>query len=204
MLDNGNNYMSFNDFSELPQIPYKILEILLTSNNETVEDFWKVLHYADVNALDKPNLTYEEKYNLIWLGDSIEQNYQVFIKPMVGSSLDTAEAQTQFRIYRVTSMPETQYEATICIEADFITNEKTPLVYQNGILCERTDLMESMFLSIMNGRDIGVGSGFVTFNREFTRSCNSQLSLGNSKTFYGRALVVAMNFMGAESGGMCG
>ena len=183
MLSNGNSSMAFNDFSEMPYIPYKMLEALLTEESQVAQDFWKLLKYADVDALDKDNLTYEEKVELIWRGESLEQNFNVFLKPLIGSSLDTAEAQTQLRIFRFTSMPTNQFEAILTIEADFITNEKTALVYQNGMLCERTDLMESMFLNIFNGRDIGVGSGFVTFNREFSRSCNSQLNIGNSQSF---------------------
>ena len=204
MLSNGNSSMAFNDFSEMPYIPYKMLEALLTEESQVAQDFWKLLKYADVDALDKDNLTYDEKVELIWRGESLEQNYNVFLKPLIGSSLDTAEAQTQLRIFRFTSMPTNQFEAILTIEADFITNEKTALVYQNGMLCERTDLMESMFLNIFNGRDIGVGSGFVTFNREFSRSCNSQLNIGNSKSFYGRSLVLAINFASGESGGLCG
>ncbi len=204
MLSNGNSSMAFNDFSEMPYIPYKMLEALLTEESQVAQDFWKLLKYADVDALDKDNLTYDEKVELIWRGESLEQNFNVFLKPLIGSSLDTAEAQTQLRIFRFTSMPVNQFEAILTIEADFITNEKTALVYQNGMLCERTDLMESMFLNIFNGRDIGVGSGFVTFNREFSRSCNSQLNIGNSKSFYGRSLVLAINFASGESGGLCG
>lgn len=204
MLANDNSSMAFNSFKEMPQIPYKVLAVFLTDNSETVENFWKLLKYADVNALDKDNLTYEEKIALIWTGDSIEQNYNIFLKPLIGSSLDTAEAQTQLRIFRYTTVPVTQFEAVMTIEADFITNEKTALVYQNGILCERTDLMESLFLDVMNGRDIEVGSGYVVFNRELSRSCNSQLNIGNSKSFYGRSLVLAMEFVGGESGGLCG
>ena len=204
MLANGNSSVAFNDFSEMPYIPYKILETLLTEESQVAEDFWKLIKYADVDALEKDNLTYDEKIALIWRGESIEQNFNVFLKPLVGSSLDTAEAQTQLRIFRFTNMPTNQFEAIITFEADFITNEKTALVYQNGMLCERTDLMESMFLNIMNGRDIGVGSGWITFNREFSRSCNSQLNIGNSKSFYGRSLVMAINFANGESGGLCG
>ncbi len=204
MLSNGNSSMAFNDFSEMPYIPYKMLEALLTEGSQVAQDFWKLLKYADVDALDKTDLTYEEKIELIWRGESLEQNYNVFLKPLIGSSLDTAEAQTQLRIFRFTSMPTNQFESIITIEADFITNEKTALVYQNGMLCERTDLMESMFLNIFNGRDIGLGSGYVNFNREFSRSCNSQLNIGNSKSFYGRSLVLAISFASGESGGLCG
>ena len=204
MLANGNSSLAYNSFQEMPQMPYKIVAALLTETSKSAEDFWKLLKYTDVDALDKDNLTYDEKVALIWTGNSIEQNYNVFLKPLVGSSLDTAEAQTQLRIFRFTTMPTNQYEAIITIEADFITNEKTALVYQDGYLCERTDIMESLFLDIMNGRDIEIGSGFLVFNRELSRSCNSQLNIGNSKTFYGRSLVMALEFISGESGGICG
>lgn len=204
MLANGNSSMAFNNYKEMPQIPYKVISTLLTDESESAEKFWKLLKYADVNALDKDNLTYDEKFALIWTGDSIEQNYNVFLKPLIGSSLDTAEAQTQLRVFRFTTMPITRFESIMTIEADFITNEKTCLVYQDGILCERTDLMESLFLDVMNGRDIEVGSGVVMFDRELSRSCNSQLNIGNSKTFYGRSLVMALEFISGESGGLCG
>ena len=204
MLANGNSSMAFNNYKEMPQIPYKVIAALLTEESQSAEDFWKLLKYADVDALSKPNLSYDEKIALIWNGDSIEQKYNVFLKPLVGSSLDDAEAQIQLRIFRYTTMPITRFEAVMTIEADFITNEKTCLVYQNGLLCERTDLMESLFLDIMNGRDIEIGSGVVVFDRELSRSCNSQLNIGNSKSFYGRSLVMALEFISGESGGLCG
>ena len=204
MLANGNSSMAFNNYKEMPQIPYKVIAALLTEESQSAEDFWKLLKYADVDALSKPNLSYDEKIALIWNGDSIEQKYNVFLKPLVGSSLDDAEAQIQLRIFRYTTMPITRFEAVMTIEADFITNEKTCLVYQNGLLCERTDLMESLFLDIMNGRDIEIGSGVVMFDRELSRSCNSQLNIGNSKSFYGRSLVMALEFISGESGGLCG
>lgn len=204
MLANGNTSMAFNNFKEMPQLPYKVIAALLTEESQSAEDFWKLLKYADVDALSKPNLSYDEKLALVWNGDSIEQKYNVFLKPLVGSSLDDAEAQTQLRIFRYTTMPTTRFEAIMTIEADFITNEKTCLVYQDGLLCERTDLMESLFLDIMNGRDIEIGSGVVMFDRELSRSCNSQLNIGNSKSFYGRSLVMALEFISGESGGLCG
>ena len=204
MLANGNSSMAFNNYKEMPQLPYKIIATLLTEESKSAEDFWKLLKYADVEALSKPNLTYDEKVALIWRGDSIEQNYNVFLKPLVGSSMDDAEAQTQLRVFRFTTQPVTRFEAVMTIEADFITNEKTCLVYQDGLLCERTDLMESLFLDVMNGRDIEIGSGVVMFDRELSRSCNSQLNIGNSKSFYGRSLVMALEFISGESGGLCG
>ena len=99
MLANGNDYMAFNDFKEMPQLPYKVITTLLTEESQSAEDFWKLLKYVDTDALSKPNLTYDEKIALIWDGNSIEQNYNVFLKPLIGSSMDDAEAQTQLRVF---------------------------------------------------------------------------------------------------------
>lgn len=204
MLANENNYMAFNNFSEMPDLPYKIIEVLLTDTSQDAEDFWKLLKYTEVNALKQKNLTLKEKKAMIWQGESIEQNFNVFLKPLIGSAMDSAEAQTQLRLYRYNTIPTTQFEAIVCFEADFVTNEKTSLVRRNKILCERTDVMEALFLSVMNGRDIEIGSGVFQFNREMSRSCNSQLNIGNSKSFYGRSLILALQFVGADSGGGCG
>ena len=204
MLANENNYMDFNNFSEMPDFPYKIIEVLLTDTSQDAEDFWKLLKYTEVNALKQKNLTLKEKKAMIWQGESIEQNFNVFLKPLIGSAMDSAEAQTQLRLYRYNTVPTTQFEAIVCFEADFVTNEKTSLVRRNKILCERTDVMEALFLSVMNGRDIEIGSGVFQFNRELSRSCNSQLNIGNSKSFYGRSLILALQFVGADSGGGCG
>ena len=204
MLANGNNTMAFNNFEEMPEFPYRMIEVLLKETSQDVEDFWKLLKYTDQNALKNDNLTLAEKKALIWTGDSIEQNYNIFLKPLIGSSLDSADAQTQLRLYRYNTTPTNQYEAIICFEADFITNEKTALVRRNGLLCERTDVMESLFINIMNGRDIKIGSGIFTFDRTLSRSCNSQLNISNSKSFYGRSLIMALRFVSSDSGGVCG
>lgn len=204
MLANENNYMVFNNFSEMPDFPYKIIEVLLTDTSQDAEDFWKLLKYTEVNALKQKNLTLKEKMAMVWQGESVEQNFNVFLKPLIGSAMDSAEAQTQLRLYRYNTTPTTQFEAIVCFEADFVTNEKTSLVRRNKILCERTDVMEALFLSVMNGRDIEIGSGVFQFNRGLSRSCNSQLNIGNSKSFYGRSLILALQFVGADSGGGCG
>lgn len=212
MVSNGNKDMAFNTFKDLPLIPYKIIDVLLpdkTQNNtpetlQKIEDFWKLLKYPTIQCLSEPNLSYREKVKMIWRGDSLEQDYNVFLKPLIGSSLDTAQSQTQLRLYRYNNIPNDRFSSVACFEIDFLTNEKTSLVRYNGLLCERTDVMESFFLDIFNGRDLGIGSGMFEYNRELSRSCQSLLALNNSKTMYGRSLVMALSYIGGESGGVCG
>lgn len=200
---NGNNVLAFNNFIDVPQIPYKIIEVLITNNSQEVEDFWKMLKYADIDCLGKPNLSMEEKKNIIWNGDSIENQYSIFFKPLIGSAMDTAVSQIQLRLFRYSIYPTTQLEAIICFEADFITNEKSSLVRKDGVLMERTDLMETTFLNFMNGRDIKVGSGYFSFDKELSRSCDSQLNISNSKSFYGRSLIMGIRYMYNEVGVDC-
>lgn len=203
MLSNNNDSVGFSSFSEMPFLSYKIIEVLLESNTEQAESLWKLLKYPTVDCLEKENLTFEEKRKMIWFGDPEEQNYNVFVKPLLGSSMFTAEAQTQLRIFRNNTQPIDNYNSIVHFETDFITNEKSSLVRKDRMICERTDLMESYYLDIMNGRDITIGSGYLTFNKEYSRSCNSQLNISNSKSFYGRTLMMALNYSNVEYGGVC-
>lgn len=124
MLSNGNSGMAFNSFEELPLIPYKIIEELLSDKSENVENIWKLLKYTTPDALKKENLTDEEKDKMIWRGETMEQDFSIFMKPLVSSSLETAESQTQIRLYRYNNLPIDRLQAIVCFEIDIITNEK--------------------------------------------------------------------------------
>lgn len=201
MLNNNNSSTSYNNFSEIPLFPYKIVEVLLKDKTDTVEDFWKMLKYNTIDCLSKKNLTLKEKKSLIWNGDTEQNRFNIFFKPLIGDSLIEASDQTQFRLYRDTIVPTNQFKAIVTFRIDFITNEITSLVRKDGILMERTDLMETTFLNFMNGRDIDLGSGYLTFDRTLTRSCNSQLTINNSRTLFGRSLIMGLNYSIADVGG---
>lgn len=193
-MNNDNKDIKYNDFKNQPLIPYKILEALLTNTSESANRLFKLLKYNDIDCLSKPNLTLREKKALIWRGQDIEQNYNIFVKPLIGSSLTDSESQSQMRIYRYSTYPTNKIEATISIQIIFLTNEKSSLVEVDGILCERTDVMESEFLNIINGRDISIGSGYITFDREVIRSSTSQINVSNSRSVYGRSLLIALKY----------
>lgn len=193
-MNNDNKDIKYNDFKNQPLIPYKILEALLTNTSESANKLFKLLKYNDIDCLSKPNLTLREKKALIWRGQDIEQNYNIFVKPLIGSSLVDSESQSQMRIYRYSTYPTNKIEATISIQIIFLTNEKSSLVEVDGILCERTDVMESEFLNIINGRDISIGSGYITFDREVIRSSTSQINVSNSRSVYGRSLLIALKY----------
>ena len=229
-LINDNSSVAYNNFSEVPTIPYNMLKVLLGEDDDKITDdmkygvptqiaeVWKILKYNTVDCIsekfDKNSgslvpvknwLTFEERKQMIWDDMQADEGQcSIFLKPLIGTSLNTAEMQTQIRLYRISTLPISQYDAVLCYEIDIITNERTCLVERNKILTERTDLLENLLLSIYNGRDIGVGSGYLSFDKELTRSCGSMLNINNSKTLYGRSIVFGLNFASPEVGGYCG
>lgn len=199
MIRNGSSDSAINDFGMLPLIPDRIVNALLDNESEEAEMFWKLLVYSRPDALEQDNLTQDEKINCIWDGETLENEFHIFYKPLIGAALDTAQSQTQMRLYRINTSPTTKLSALINFEIVFITNEKESMVRYNGVLVERTDLLETLFLDIMNGRDIGIGIGKLKYDKELSRGCGSVLGINNSKTFYGRTIVMGLRFMSADS-----
>ena len=100
MLQNENNYISVNNFMSIPKIPYQIFVHLLANQSNECEMLWKLLKYTDINCLEKDNLSFKEKYDLIWQGQTDEQNYRVFAKPLLTNSLSDADEMIQLRMFR--------------------------------------------------------------------------------------------------------
>lgn len=196
-LNNSNNIISVNDFSEMPKIPYAITSALIKYGSENL---WKLLKYQTVDALDKQNLTLEEKKKLIWDGSSDEQNYTIFLKGLIGNSLDDSREQMRLQIFRHGTMPITKIDASLVYEFDIITHEKCSTIKYEGIIYERTDLIEEEILSCLNGREIGIGT-FISFDREKSRSCQSIMNISNSKSFYGRSLFLCLDLISPNTGG---
>ena len=57
--------MAFNKFTTLPSVPYKILSYL-AENNERI---FKALYYQGSDALDQPDLTLEQKLDMIYVDE---------------------------------------------------------------------------------------------------------------------------------------
>lgn len=201
MLNNGNSTTAYNDFSKLPLFPYKIIEYLIKYGSQ---EFWKLLKYQTVDALDQNDLTIKEKKELIWDGKNTEeQNYNVFLKPLVTNTLDDAESHCQIRLYRYDTVPENHLSAIIIYQLDIITPEKCANVYYEDVLCERTDLLETFLLNDLNGCDLG-GTNSLMFDRTLSRTCKSLINISNSKSFYGRSLFIGQRLTNPTTDGGCG
>lgn len=208
MLSNGNSTLSYNNFKLMPEVPNMILTKLMTDTSTSAENLWKLLKYPTYEPLINPNLTFDEKYAMVW--SPKQPNYEqenlfnVFLKPLIPSALNTAEEQLQLRIYRYINKPITTLESMLIYQFDVITQEACSLVYnENDVMCERTDLIESYLLDCLNGSDLQIGSSFFTFSAQMNNQIGSVLDINNAKSLFGRTMRLALSYVGADNGGVC-
>ena len=207
-MSNIQSKQTFASYLKVSEIPYIIIKKLALSETNISQKIWKLLKYTTTDALEKPNLTFEEKMEMVWTPDkqnSTQQNlFTVFLKPLISSSLNTDESQTQLKIFRNTINALDQYSSVINFEFNVIVNEMASMAYnENNILVEKTDLLESLLLDELQGLDLGVGSSNLMFTRMSGGICNSQLSINNGKSLYGRSFIMALRYFNNSKGGVC-
>lgn len=178
-----------NMFTDMPQIPYRILVYLIEHN----ENLFKLLKYNTPYALDESNLSKEEKIALLYTNTGREIDYHIFFKPLIGEEM--TDSSTQLRLYKARITPSTNLKAVLNYEFDIVVGTKTDLVYdEEGIPCSRLDLIEHEIIDTLCGIDeFGVG-GF-QFSRELSNLCVQNTGLSNSKAFFGSSFVLACNWV---------
>lgn len=170
------------NLKEVPQMPYKIAEYLIESADE---NFWKILYYRDVDAVFKEPLTKAQKSNLIWI-DQPQEQCNIFFSRMVKDAIP--ESKTIIKIYNGIMTPRDAHTCSVLWTFEFLWGGDLSIVYdEDGIPCNRGDLLMQYFMSCINGKYIG-GVGDISFDTRIYRYTNSQSLMGNSKTYTGHAI----------------
>lgn len=167
----------YNSLSRLPTVPYNILTYL-AQNDEII---WKLLKYNDYEALSKPDLTFEEKLELIWR-DGPQEEYGIFLTNLIEDAI--AESKCILKCYQYYIHASALYNSTVVYAFDFLYGGKMALVNYNGIPVSRGDLFINRLLTVLNGVEVG-GIGKLTFFDDMSRYDLARSIIGNSKTFTG-------------------
>jgi hypothetical protein len=184
----------YNRFNQLPYVPYQIISYLAEQNDR----IFKLLKYNDIDALNKPNLTMEQKRQLIWDGQDDMENYNIFLTNVQPN--EEIKNRTIMKVYRYNMEPDNQVSAIACYRFDILFGSKIPLVTYNGITCNRGDVIEMEIMRSLNGEDVA-GVGFLQYNNQLTTLCSSQVGIGNNYTFTGLTIVMGTNITDIEAGG---
>lgn len=188
--------MQFNNYNSLPSVPYKII-VYLAENNQRL---FKVLYYQGSNALSQPDLTFDQIIDMIYVDEGKESDKHIFMKPLISEEM--IESATQLRLYKYGISPDSSMISTINYRFDIITGAKTSLVYDNGIPCNRLDIIETELLNSLNGIDL-FGTGKFQFNRDLSTQDKQILTLSNSKNFFGSLMILSVRWMNTDSGDAC-
>lgn len=177
----------YNSMKALPSIPYAIMSYLATKD----EIIWKLLVYNDYNALDKPNLTFQQKMDLIWVPEKnkLQSEYSVFLTNLVEDAI--SESKCIMKLYNYYVHAKELYKSTVVYSFDFLYGGNMSLVEYDGIPVSRGDLFINRILTILNGANVG-GVGTLAFLDDMSRYDLARSVVGNSKTFTGVQLFMSV------------
>lgn len=174
----------YNSLTALPYIPYRILSYLATEE----EILWKLLAYNDYDALSKPNLTFQEKMDLVWKTGP-QGKFSVFFTNLVEDAVP--ESRCIMKLYDFYIHAKELYTSTIVYAFDFLYGGNMALVDYDGVPVSRGDLFINRILTTLNGADVG-GVGKLTFLDDMSRYDLGRSIIGNSKTFTGVQLFLSV------------
>lgn len=186
---------SYNTYSTMPYIPYKIVMALIDNEN-----LFKLLYYSTYDALSKPNLTVKQKQDMIWNGQDRTDDYTIFLTN-IQPNLETI-ARPVLKIYRYDTLPQNYVNSVISYQFDILFGTKIPMVEYNGVPCNRGDLIEMELMKSLNGKDVA-GVGFLQFSRELSNLSRSRVGIGNNYTFTGVSIVMSTIYTDAGNVNGC-
>ena len=177
------NESSYNQYDGLQNFTLLIIQHLMLNN----EDIWKLLKYDTKDALEKPNLTREEKAKLIYPGASggDMDDYRVFRTPYLDDL--TTNQQAQLRVYLESITPDTRLYGTVDVNIEVICHVKMIEIndYQN-----RAESIVWQVIKTLNGADVG-GIGKLFFDRNGSFYDLIKMNRYNNRNFYGYTITMS-------------
>jgi hypothetical protein len=179
---------AYDKFESIPLIPYNIISYMINYEN----DIWKLLHYNDANAWKSdsshPNLTTEEKSQLIYDGIMPINNARVFTN--LGQD-DSILAETSFiRVGLPEIIPTNHIRGASTIGFEILTHYKVSMLsnYQS-----RADTILQKLIALFNGADID-GIGRIFFDARTNSRCKA-IQIGQVP-YRGKGLIMCANILG--------
>lgn len=177
------NESSYNQYDGLQNFTLFIIQHLMLNN----EDIWKLLKYDTQDALEKPNLTREEKASLIYPGASggDMDDYRVFRTPYLDDL--TTNQQAQLRVYLESVTPDTLLYGTVDVNIEVICHVKMIELndYQN-----RAESIVWQVIKTLNGAEVG-GIGKLFFDRNGSFYDLIKMNRYNNRNFYGYTITMS-------------
>lgn len=186
-----NTFSVYNRFVNISNFSINIINYLI-DHNETI---WKLLKYETNDALSKPNLTTDEKTNLIYSGMSsadnpanyhdIEKEYRIFTKGMSSDAIE--EYCSQLHIFLGKLSPQNRVTGRVDMYIQIISHNAI-LILDN---CQnRNEVLLQQIINTLNGATIE-GRTQLSFNKENGSSNQARWYKFAEKWYEGYQLVMS-------------
>lgn len=182
----------YNQFDNLPYVPYNIIVKLFENDN-----LWKMIYYNTYDCLSQAPLTMEQKSDLIWKDQDRMEDYNIFLSSLNENMLP--ESKTFIKLYNLDMSPDNHIVSTVAYQFEIFCGGKISMIDYNGIPANRLDVIKMEVLKVLNGEDVA-GVGVLQFNSKLTRLCRSGSgTLGDGRKFHGTNLVMATQISSVSS-----
>ena len=180
---------SFHDYNKYKQIPSIGDEIIsyLIRNNETI---WKLLKYPSHDALSKPNLSIQEKRDMIYKNQTQDSSkYRVFRQSFLddGQNVEVSD----LRIYVCYVEPTTYVNGRIDFYLDVLSHRKIIILEDSS---NRNEIFMQQIIETLNGKDVG-GNGLFYFDKKANYR-NEVMLFQFGKYYEGYKIVMSVNIGG--------
>lgn len=146
---------AYNDFHSFSKIAYNCIKYLMEKN----ELVWKLLKYTEPDAWNKPDLTFEEKSQLIYAGQQDSSQYHVF---MDSKQPDVLMAEiTLLRIMPYYAVGVNRTVGYIEVSMEVFSHYK--INHMNNYQTRIDTIIEEL-LALFNGSNVG-SLGLMSFNK---------------------------------------
>ena len=125
-----SEYNSMNRYENLDSIETKILQHLIYSNTKHANNFWKLLKYSTLNALSEPDLTIEERLQLVNNDSGYPTDKRVFLSPFIDDAW-SAQCSSVY-IFTERIKPINAQTSYVIVTVEIITHAKVAIVNGDG------------------------------------------------------------------------
>lgn len=176
-ISTGTN--GYNTYDNLPNIPYNIMTYLFSNDN-----LFKLLKYADADALSKPNLSNSEKASLIYNGETDSTSFRLFQDSFTDDAYNVMCSMIRIFPYfinpinRTSGIVDIVLEAITHVKVNYLDNYKTRIPY-----------MTQQIIASLNGKEVGA-LGVISFDRSISHGNFSKLNISNNRNYVGQTTIM--------------
>ena len=209
---------SFNRYTNLDSIEWKIVQHLLDSNSIYSDNIWKALAYPTTDCLLKPSLTRQEKIQLIYMDDGVSDAKRVFLMPYVDDAWEARASRLDIYVSKITpqnhvvSKVNVTFEIVVHNKINNITSDTDPEnpdtnpseLNENGdimvLVKSRANVLLKNLLAEFNGKSVADGIGQLQHNITMDTDCKTTYEMWNNKAYFGYKVTFCTLMSGLSDG----